>query len=209
MVKLVAKIIWGINKSERWVFKWWRKEKILFDDITCSGSEFRRVGTATEKVQVPTWVLTLGTDSNVKSCKGLSEYRFPNLIIYEDNCWHPVLAVFSWGYTILWIVCVCVCVCVIRWTRNRATNHACFSNTDTHTHILIYICVYIILRPSHKYVTCTFSFYLNCLTIIIWLVSLCSDILCMCLFVNFLNYVLFLVVLIYLTILGKLILFHV
>ena len=39
---------------------------MLFDDLTCSGSEFRRIGTATEKAQVPAWVLTLGTENKWK-----------------------------------------------------------------------------------------------------------------------------------------------
>jgi len=49
---------------------------MLFDDLTCSGSEFQRVGTATEKAWIPTWVLTLGTDNNekpdIQSSLGLS-----------------------------------------------------------------------------------------------------------------------------------------
>jgi len=39
---------------------------MLFDDLTCSGSEFQRLGTATEKARVPVWVLTLGTDNKWK-----------------------------------------------------------------------------------------------------------------------------------------------
>jgi len=40
---------------------------MLFDDLTCSGSEFQRVGTATEKkTRVPVWVLTLGKDNKWK-----------------------------------------------------------------------------------------------------------------------------------------------
>jgi len=39
---------------------------MLFDDLTCPGSEFQRVGTATDKVQVPTWVLTLEIDNKWK-----------------------------------------------------------------------------------------------------------------------------------------------
>ena len=46
---------------KKWVFKWWQKETTLFDDITCSESEFQRLWTATEKGRVPVWVLTLGT----------------------------------------------------------------------------------------------------------------------------------------------------
>ena len=34
---------------------------MLFDDLTCSESEFQRVGIATEKALVPAWVSTLGT----------------------------------------------------------------------------------------------------------------------------------------------------
>jgi len=39
---------------------------MLFDDITCSESEFQRVGIATEKARVPACVLTLGTDNKWK-----------------------------------------------------------------------------------------------------------------------------------------------
>ena len=39
---------------------------MLFDDLTCSESEFRRVGTATEKALFPAWVLTLETDNKWK-----------------------------------------------------------------------------------------------------------------------------------------------
>ena len=39
---------------------------MLFDDLTCSGSEFQRIGTATEKARVPAWVLTMGTDNKWK-----------------------------------------------------------------------------------------------------------------------------------------------
>jgi len=39
---------------------------MLFDDVTCSESEFQRVGTATEKSRVPAWVLTMGTDNKWK-----------------------------------------------------------------------------------------------------------------------------------------------
>jgi len=39
---------------------------MLFDDLTCSESEFQRVGTATEKARVPGWVLTLGRDKKLK-----------------------------------------------------------------------------------------------------------------------------------------------
>jgi len=38
------------------------KKTMLFDDLKCSGNEFQRVGTATEKA----WVLTLGTDNKWK-----------------------------------------------------------------------------------------------------------------------------------------------
>jgi len=37
---------------------------MLFDDLTCSESEFQRVQTATEKIRV--WVVTLGTDNKWK-----------------------------------------------------------------------------------------------------------------------------------------------
>ena len=39
---------------------------MLFDDVTCLGCEFQRIGTATEKAWVPAWVLTLGTDNKWK-----------------------------------------------------------------------------------------------------------------------------------------------
>ena len=39
------------------------EKPVLFDDLTCSKSEFQRVGTATEKGPVPIKVLTFGTDN--------------------------------------------------------------------------------------------------------------------------------------------------
>ena len=45
------------------------EETILVDDLTCSESEFQRVGTTTEKTRVPAWVLTLGTDKKWKPDK--------------------------------------------------------------------------------------------------------------------------------------------
>jgi len=39
---------------------------MLFDELTCSGNKFQRVGTATEKTRVPAWVLTPGTDNEWK-----------------------------------------------------------------------------------------------------------------------------------------------
>ena len=39
---------------------------MLFDDLTCSESEFQRIGTATEKSWVPSWVLTPGTNNKWK-----------------------------------------------------------------------------------------------------------------------------------------------
>ena len=39
---------------------------MLFDDLTCSESEFQRVGTATGKARVPAWDLTLETDNKWK-----------------------------------------------------------------------------------------------------------------------------------------------
>ena len=42
---------------------------MLFDDLTCSESEFQRVRTATEKPRVPAWILTLGTDNKWKPDK--------------------------------------------------------------------------------------------------------------------------------------------
>ena len=39
---------------------------MFFDDLTCTGSEFQTVGTATEKARVPAWVLTLRTDNKWK-----------------------------------------------------------------------------------------------------------------------------------------------
>ena len=47
---------------------------LYFLDLTLTGSEFHRVGAATEKALVPTFVLTLGTKSRLKlddrSCLG-------------------------------------------------------------------------------------------------------------------------------------------
>jgi len=40
---------------------------MLFDDSTRSGSEFQRMGIATEKARVPVSVLTLGTDNKWKT----------------------------------------------------------------------------------------------------------------------------------------------
>jgi len=42
---------------------------MLFDDVTCSESEFQRVGTAVEKTWIPAWVLTLGADNKWKPDK--------------------------------------------------------------------------------------------------------------------------------------------
>ena len=39
-------------------------------DLTLSGSEFHRVGAATEKARVPAFVLTLGTASEVELTTG-------------------------------------------------------------------------------------------------------------------------------------------
>ena len=50
---------------------------MLFDDLTCSGNEFQKVGTATEKAWIPALVLTLGRDNKWKpderSCLGLDD----------------------------------------------------------------------------------------------------------------------------------------
>jgi len=51
---------------KRWVFKWYGKATILFDDLKYSGDEFQRVGAAAGKGQVPAWALTLGTDNKWK-----------------------------------------------------------------------------------------------------------------------------------------------
>ena len=52
---------WILRKDKRvWKseFKWWQKEIMLFDDLICSGSEFKRLGIAPEmKARVPAWVL--------------------------------------------------------------------------------------------------------------------------------------------------------
>ena len=42
---------------------------MLFDGLICSGSEFQREVTATEKARVTEWVLTLGTDNKWKPYK--------------------------------------------------------------------------------------------------------------------------------------------
>jgi len=55
-----------ISKSENMSFQMVTERILLFDDLTCSESEFQRVGTATEKEQVPAWVVTLGTDNKWK-----------------------------------------------------------------------------------------------------------------------------------------------
>ena len=39
---------------------------MLFDDLTCSVSEFQRVGTTTKKARVSVWILILGTDNKWK-----------------------------------------------------------------------------------------------------------------------------------------------
>jgi len=39
---------------------------MLFDDLTCSWSEFLRVRKTTEKARVRAWVSTLGTDNKWK-----------------------------------------------------------------------------------------------------------------------------------------------
>ena len=39
---------------------------MLFDDLTCSCSEFQRAWTSTEKARVPALILTLGTDNKGK-----------------------------------------------------------------------------------------------------------------------------------------------
>jgi len=48
------------------VFKRWRKETMIFDDLTYSGSGLQRVGIATEKSRVPAWRLTMGIDNQRK-----------------------------------------------------------------------------------------------------------------------------------------------
>jgi len=45
-----------------WIFKWRRKEIVLFDDLI-----------AAEKVRVPEWVVTLGTDSKCSLGLGAKE----------------------------------------------------------------------------------------------------------------------------------------
>ena len=52
-----------------------RRNVVIFPtDLTLTGSEFHRVGAATEKALVPTFVLTLGTKSRLelddRSCLG-------------------------------------------------------------------------------------------------------------------------------------------
>ena len=52
---------WKLKKDSRV----WKDE--FSNDVSCSGSEFQRVGMATENPWVPAWVLTLGTDEQVKT----------------------------------------------------------------------------------------------------------------------------------------------
>ena len=40
---------------------------MLFDNLTCSEGEYKRVGIATEKAWIPEWVLTVWTDNKWKS----------------------------------------------------------------------------------------------------------------------------------------------
>jgi len=63
----------GISKTERWVLKWWRKETMLFDDLTYLGSEFQTVGTTNKTVPVSASVLTLGANDKGKPDE-LSEF---------------------------------------------------------------------------------------------------------------------------------------
>ena len=56
---------------------WYELETKLFADLICSGSEFQRLGTGTEKAWVPAGVLTLETDNKWKpderNCLGLGD----------------------------------------------------------------------------------------------------------------------------------------
>ena len=45
---------------------------MLFDDLTCSESEFQIVGTTTEKARISAWVLTLGTHKKWKPDERIS-----------------------------------------------------------------------------------------------------------------------------------------
>jgi len=50
---------------KRSVFKWWRKETMLFDDFKCSRSELQSRDN-NWKTRMPAYVLTLGTDNKWK-----------------------------------------------------------------------------------------------------------------------------------------------
>ena len=49
-----------IDSIKEICFRRWRKETLLPSDLTLTGSEFHRVGAATEKACVPAFVLTRG-----------------------------------------------------------------------------------------------------------------------------------------------------
>ena len=65
--------LWRISLNS-WVFSLWQNVVIFPTDLTPTGSEFHRVGAATAKALVPTFILTLGTKSRLKlddrSCLG-------------------------------------------------------------------------------------------------------------------------------------------
>ena len=56
-----AKKLRRIDNFDKMVFRLRRNEAIFLADFTLSGSEFHRVGAATEKDRVPAFVLTMGT----------------------------------------------------------------------------------------------------------------------------------------------------
>ena len=69
-----AKKLRRIGHFEKIGFRLRRNEAIFLADVTLSGSEFHRVGAATEKARVSAFVLTLGTESKPepddRSCLG-------------------------------------------------------------------------------------------------------------------------------------------
>ena len=65
-LSLHAGELWRINKFKQVGFCLRRNVVIFPTDLTLTGSEFHRVGAATEKALVPIFVLTLGTKSRLE-----------------------------------------------------------------------------------------------------------------------------------------------
>jgi len=70
---------------------------MLFDDLTCSESEFQRVVKATENVRLPAWVLTLGRDKwkwDERSSLGLgakTNMKNRNESSPEERVWQAIV----------------------------------------------------------------------------------------------------------------------